>query len=99
ADSVDARKRSRRAPAASRGTTRTIVRTPPPPPFASGCGANAVRRRLPDLGFDVALGLDEDVHERAVVEVLRVELRGDAALVQRAALLDLLRERLEQIVV
>src|SRR5215207_7674425 len=43
----------------------------------------------PDLRLDVPLGLDQDVDERAVVEVLRIELGRDASLVQRAALLDL----------
>src|SRR5258708_19946556 len=61
------------------------------------------RARLPPLAspklrLNVSFCLDEDIHERPVVEVTRVKIGRYAPLVERAAFLDLLGERLEQVV-
>src|SRR5690606_28090882 len=48
---------------------------------------------------DVALRAHEDVHDRAIVEVLREELGSDAALEERAAFLDFVGEDVEEAVV
>src|SRR5262249_45884843 len=54
---------------------------------------------LPNPGFDVRLGADDDVHDGAVVEIRGgVELRAHAALVELAALLELLLQHVEQVV-
>src|SRR5688500_2884042 len=44
------------------------------------------RRPSPDLGLHVPLGLHQDVDDRPFVDVLAVDLLGDAALEQLAAL-------------
>jgi hypothetical protein len=46
----------------------------------------------------VALTADQDVDDRAVVEVSRVELGSDAALEERAPFLDLFGEHVEEVV-
>src|SRR6185503_14897779 len=77
-------------PAGPRGIDRAGARRRPRP--RSGAA-------LPDLRLDVPLGLHEDVDQGPVVDVLRVDVGGHAALEQLAALLDLLRHHLEQAVV
>ena len=42
------------------------------------------------------LGLDQDIHQRAIVEVAPIQAWRDPALVQGPALLDLLTELLEK---
>src|SRR5262249_3931231 len=73
-----------------RGTGRG-VRRPRRPRRRSG--------RLPNPRLQVSLRLDEDVDDRAVVDVLTVDLGRDAALEQRAPLLDLLAHDVEEGVV
>ena len=53
---------------------------------------------LPELTLDVALGLDEEIDDRAIVEVLLEQLGGDPAPVQLEPLLDLLVERLVEVI-
>src|SRR5690606_35498670 len=55
--------------------------------------------RSPDIRLDVALGLDEHIDERSVVDVLGEDLGHDAALEQLATLADLVVHDLEQVVV
>jgi len=50
-------------------------------------------------GFDVSFGLDEDVDERAVVEILLVEVGRDATLVERSPFLDFFGQSREEVVV
>jgi hypothetical protein len=53
----------------------------------------------PELRLDMPLGLDENIDERPVVEVTRVEIWRHAPLVEGAAFFDFLGERIEEIVV
>ena len=92
--SVDARK-GRAALPRPRGERRAGSRARLSPAW----GAEAGPAALPDLRLDVPFGLDQDVDQRSIVEILRIELWGNAPLVERPPLLDLLRERGEKRVV
>ena len=83
--------KARHAASASSSGEEAIEPSCPPPLWGPGA--------LPELRLDVPLGLDEDVDERPVVKVPRVELGRHAALVERAALFDLLGEGVEEVVV
>ena len=74
--------RSSRSPASAASIASSIR--------ASGSRAASTRRAHHILDCDVALGAHQDVDHGAVVEVLREQLGRDAALEQRAALLELL---------
>src|SRR6266568_9305145 len=84
---------------AARRVSATSRRSP-----ASSVGA--VRRRvsltcpaLPDARLHVALRAEDDVDDGAVVEVrLRVEVRGEPRAVQLPALLQLVSQRVEEVV-
>src|SRR6266540_307337 len=53
---------------------------------------------LPKLGFHVPFGFDQNVDERAVIEVLLIELGRHAALVERASFFNLFRKGREQVI-
>src|SRR4051812_38756185 len=55
-------------------------------------------RRSPHQALDVALGAHEDIDQRAIIEIMSVQVGRDAALVERTPLFDLLAEDLEQAV-
>src|SRR6185295_1537249 len=94
----------------ARGSRRSSAgssRAKPPASIArAACrpsrGDRAPRRSgacLPDLALHVPLRPNQDVDQGAVVEIAVVEVRRDAALVERAPLLDLLAEVVEEAVV